>query len=353
MSKEYSKNFCACGIEINEDELKVAQIKRKKGKRKLVSWNKIKLPKGIVKDFKIKDPEKFSEILNGVLNSVEGEKIKSRKAVISIPEKNIFLRILTIPTAEQDEIGEIIKWELEANIPVSVEEVYYDWQIVEKGAGKMKALVVACSKAKIDNVIKAFDETSVELLALEADSIANGRSILPKDNSKPTLIIDIGLKGTGYFIYDKGYPVFSSSGSISGKFFTDAISKYYKVDWQKAEAYKQRAGLGAGPEEKREIEKVYGGLLQTLVQEIKKTINFYDDKLKSDEAHKVEDVIVCGGGSNLSGLVSYLAVSLKRNVVQGDPWVKLDLGGDIPPISKEEVQSFVTVIGLSLRSCRE
>jgi len=352
MSKESSKNFCACGIEINDDELKVAQLRRKKDKYKLVSWNKVRLPEGVIQDFEIKDVGRFSEILGSTLDSAEGEKIRQRKAVISIPEKNIFLRILSIPAAEEEELGEIIKWELEANIPVSVEEVYYDWQIVEKGGGKMKALVVACAQKKIDNIIKSFEAANIELQALEADSIANGRSVLPLKSSKPTLIIDIGLKGTGYFIYDKGYPVFSSSGSISGKFFTDAISKYYKVEWKKAEAYKQRAGLGAGPEEKREIEKVYGGLLQTLVQEIKKTISFYDEKLKSDEAHKVESIIVCGGGSNLSGLVSYLAVSLKRNVVQGDPWVKLDLGGDIPPISKEAVQSFVTVIGLSLRKCK-
>ena len=351
MPEKKSQKLCACGIEINDDELKIVQLKKKKGKYRISSWNKIKLPKGVVQGFEIKDANRFSVILNDALSNAMGSKIKSRKAVVSIPEQGIFLRILSIPAAEDEEVGEVIKWELEANIPVSIDGVYYDWQIVEKSERKMKVLVVACTKKKIDNVVKAFDVAGIELQALEADSIANGRSVLPSSNSKPTLIIDVGLKGTGYFIYHKGYPVFSSSGSISGKFFTDAISKYYKVEWKKAESYKQRIGLGSGQEEKEEIEKVYGGLLETLVQEIKKTISFYDEKLKSNNEHKVEDIIVCGGGSNLNGLVAYLAVSLKRNVVQGDPWAKIDFDGEIPPISKEEAQSFVTTIGLSLRSC--
>jgi len=344
MFKKCFRKTCLCGIEINDDELKVVQVKRKSGEYKISSWNKAMIPEGVIKDFEVKDVSKFSDILENTVNNAGGARIRERGAIVSIPEKNIFLRILDVPIASDEEAQEVVKWEFEANIPVSIDEVYYDWQIVERANEKMKVLVVACIKRKIDNIVKVFESTDVKLHVLEADSIANGRSLFVDANLKPALVIDIGLKGTGYFIYYKGYPVFSSSGSISGKFFTDAISKYYKVDWKKAELFKQRSGLGSGQEERREIKKVYGGLLETLIQEIKKTISFYDEKLRTKEGGKVENIVVCGGGSNLNGLTSYLAVNLKRNVVQGDPWAKIVFDGEPPSPSSRDDSSPCSVL---------
>lgn len=358
MSKTIFKNYFTYlsepktfGVDINDNEVKVLEIESKKDKHRIVGWNKKRLPKGVVKDCEIVDKEKFSEVFFDTVSSSEGKKPKGKAVVLSIPENKVFLRILNIPVMSKEEVDEAIKWEVEANIPIAINEVYYDWQIVEKAAKKMKVLVAASPRKVVDSLIDTYEQIGYKVCALDADSIATGRSVLSAKEKRPVLLVDIGIEGTGYFIYSRSYPVFSSGGSVSGNLFTDSVSKYYELEWKKAEQFKMKVGLGSNKKEREESFRLYGGLLSTLVQEIEKTINFYDENLSGGEEEKVEKVIVCGGGSNLKGLLPYLAIHLKRQVIQGNPWENVHLGDTIPPISKEEAQSYITVIGLALRNC--
>ena len=59
---------------------------------------------------------------------------------------------------------------------------------------------------------------------------------------------------------------------------------------------------------------------------------------------------MCGGGSNLKGIIPYLAIHLKMKIEQGNPWTNVKLEKGIPPVSKEAAQSYITVIGLALKS---
>ncbi|MEA2007155.1 MAG: type IV pilus assembly protein PilM [Patescibacteria group bacterium] len=339
------------GVDINDNEIKVFEIEKNKEKHKIVGWNKRRLPKGIVEDCEILDKEKFSEVFFDAVGNSEGKKLKGKAVIVSIPENKVFLRIIKIPKMSEEELCEAIKWEVEANIPISASEVYYDWQIVDKGKKEMRVLVAASPRKVVDSLISTYEQIGYKVCVLEADSIATGRSVLSKKDKRPVLLVDIGIEGTGYFIFSGGYPVFSSGGSVSGNLFTDAVSKYYGLEWKKAEQYKMKMGLGTNKKEREDVFRVYSGLLSTLVQEIEKTINFYDENLSIDN-EKVEKVVLCGGGSNLRGLLPYLAIHLKRQVVQGSPWENVHLGKEIPPISKEEAQSYITVIGLALRNCQ-
>lgn len=339
----------AFGVDINNEEIKIFQIKTKKKVHEVVGWNKKLLPKGMVEDFEVKDKEGFIEIFKDAVKSSRGKRITGKNVVLSMPENKVFLRVIEVPLMSKEEVTEAIKWEVEANIPIDISEVYYDWQIVKREKETMKVLVEASSKKIIDNLTGVLEQAGFQVCVFEADSIATGRSILLKDEVDPVLIVDIGRQGTGYFIFKDGYPVLSSSGSVSGKMFTDAVSKFHGITNIKAEARKMRIGLGANKKEREEAFKVYGSILAILVQEIEKAINFHDTNLSSEEGKKVKKIIISGGGSNLKGLISYLAIHLKKQVVQGNPWQNVNFKEKIPPISKEEAQSYITVIGLALR----
>jgi len=339
------------GVDINNKDMKIFQIEHHNGKHRITGWAKKLLPAGIIDDFEVKDREKLIEILKSALDTDTAKKIKGSAIVLSVPEDKIFLRILDVPKMEDEEIPEAIKWGVEENIPISIDEVYYDWQIVHKEKENMKILVAASPKRVIDSLIDSFEEAGLHVCILEADSMATGRSLLAKGENNPVLVVDIGIEGTGYFIYHDGYPVFSSSGSISGQMFTDAVSKYYELEWKKAEHFKTKVGLGTNRKEREEALRLYNPLLTTLVQEIEKTIAFYNENLNENTKKKVDKIIMCGGGSNLKGIVPYLSISLKMKVSQGNPWQNVVLEKGIPPVSKEEAQSYITVIGLGLKSC--
>ncbi|MEA1925773.1 MAG: type IV pilus assembly protein PilM [Patescibacteria group bacterium] len=337
-------------VDINNKDMKIFQIEQKKNRHKVIGWAKKKFPRGVIDDFEVKDKDKFVEVLGEALASNTARKIKGSVVALSIPENKVFLRILDIPVMTEKEAAEAIKWEVEGNIPISIDEVYYDWQIVKKEGKKMKVLIAASPRRIIDSLIEAFEHADLRVCILEADSIAVERSLLPQNENDPILVVDIGIEGTGYFVFYNGYPVFSSSGYISGQMFTDAVAKYYEIEWDKAEHYKTKVGLGSNRKEREEALCFYSPLLTTLIQEIEKTINFYNENLSGNSKKEVRKVILCGGGSNFKGLLPYLAIHLKRQVAQGNPWENIKLAKEIPPISKEEAQSYITVIGLALKS---
>ena len=79
----------------------------------------------------------------------------------------------------------------------------------------------------------------------------------------------------------------------------------------------------------------------SLIQEINKTITFYDENLAIDDK-RVEKVVLVGGGSNLKGLVSYVALYLKKDVAQGDPWKNLRFKKQIP-ISRNDGKLWMVI----------
>jgi len=344
------------GVDFNNDILKVLQIKKKKDRHEIAGWNSIRIPSGTMDNFEIKNKEVFIKTLLDAIKNAKG-KIKGRAVVVCIPENKVFTRIITLPKMNENEVKEAIHWEIESNIPISVDETYYDWQIVDNDSKKTKILAVATPRKIIDNYLEVFDAADLIVSAFEPVSIATGRSIIDIEDKSSILILDIGLDGTGYAIFNGGYPVFTSCGSVTGKLFTDAVASYFGVDWKKAESYKIKVGLGSNKKEREEALSIYGSLLSLLLEEIEKTIAFFESQLAKnngggkdgDQERTVSKIILCGGGSNLRGLASFLALNLKKTVIQADPWKNVNFGNRLPQISKEEAQGYITAIGLALR----
>lgn len=339
-------------VDVNNSDLKVFQIECKEDKDIIRGWSKKVLAPGVVVDFEIQKVDEFVEVLKSALDEISGKGVKGKSVVVSVPEDKVFLQVIKLPLMEEKEVQEAIHWELESHIPISVDEVYFDWQIVDRGKKDMDVLVAATPQKVVDSLIMAFEVAGLNVSVLEADSVATRRSVLGDEDKDPVLVVDIGIDGTAYFVYDKGYPVFSSSSSISGKMFTDVVSKEFGIELKKAENYKTRVGLGSNKQERDEALRIYKPILSNLIQEMNKTISFFEDNLASDNK-KVEKVIMVGGGSNLKGLISYIALHLKKDVVQGNPWSNVRFKKQIPPISKGKAQSFITAIGLALRGCKD
>jgi len=334
-------------VDINDDEIKVFQIENAKSKKRTIGWSRKSLPKKIFDNFVLKDKNTFIQILKEAMDGAKGKRIRGNAVSFSIPENKVFLRILQLPLMSKEEAKESIKWEVESNIPISINDVYFDWQIVERKKSAMKVLVVACPKVVIDNLVDAFRMANLRVLTIEADSVAAGRGVLSEKNDEPILVVDIGISNTSYFIFQKGYPVFSSSSSVSGKMFTDILSKDFSITLREAEKYKKKVGLGSTKKERSDMLSLYNPLLSSLVSEIERTISFFDDKLIEEKG--INSIIVSGGGSNLKGLIPYLSINLKKKINQSNPWENIAINKDLPPISIEEAQSYVTSIGLSLR----
>lgn len=338
------------GLDLSDLSIKVLELEREGKSEKIVGYSALDIPPGYIEDGKIIDKEKTAVCVREAVKKAGPKKINTKKVICSVPESKAFLRIISIPKMEESEAEEAIKWEIEASIPLSIDQVYYDWQFIEADAlGKQNILTLAVGRETIDDMTAVLEMAGLKVYGFEVESIASARSLIDQKNAakeKASFIIDLGSQRTSFIVVVKGVPYFTSSIPFSSESINDAIAKGLNLNPQEAEKAKVNQGI-ENAENGNPIFSAIKSLLENLGQEIEKTLDFYGEMRK--ETIEVEKIILCGGGANLKGLIPYLEKRLGKVVELGNPWVNLKIKNNLPIINKENAVRYCTVAGLALR----
>lgn len=343
------------GLDLSDLSIKAVWLDRVGNQDIVKSFGSVPLPMGSVVDGEIMNSDAVKNAIIKLLSESGPKKIKTRKVICSLPETKAFLRVISLPMMERGEVKEAIKWEIEANIPLMLDRVYYDWQITDlnlaKEKNKMSVLVVAVTRNSVDQFQTVLESAGLEVLGLETESIAQARSLLPeKDEKNTTLIVDIGDRRTSFFIAVGSTPCFTSSVPLSSQMITDAIAKSFNIPFAEAEIIKIKQGLGSLAM-KSPVLKAVLPVLENILTEIEKSIDFYLSNLRYSE--KIDSIVLCGGGANMQGLLPYFSRCLGRPIELGNPWVNMRLGKQLPIIGRKRSVQYSTAIGLALRGLDE
>lgn len=317
-------------------------------------FGEVEIPIGILKKGEIKREEDLIRIFKNWLGKKEGKKIRSSFAAVSLPEEKSFLRLLRFPKIKEEEIKEAIDWEIEANIPLPKDQMYFGYEVInpmQERVDHLDVLVTAFSKEIVDSYLRVLKAAGFRVLALELECQALVRAVL-KDvgDYSAKIIVDMGQTRTNFITFSAGIMSFTSTLEMGGDLLEQNLIRELGVDKAKAEELKREVGLGRYAYE----EKVFLALapaISVLADELKRAIAYYKDH--SEHMHgvsqEVQGVLLAGGGANLPGLDTYLASSLKIPVSLAEPLEAKDFGGEvlIPNLPKGKVASFATAIGLA------
>ena len=124
----------AFGLDIGDRTFKVVQVTRRSSKktpRKLTAWGSIDVPEGIMERGEIIDPEKAAEHLIKLIRKIKG-RLKGRAVVGCLPEARSFVKVIEMEhSTDREVIHKAVSKEIEQNIPLSTDEIYYDWHLIE------------------------------------------------------------------------------------------------------------------------------------------------------------------------------------------------------------------------------
>ena len=347
----------AFGLDLSDLSLKIAFFKKYKQEIRLESFVREEISPGIIKGGEIQKKEELMKVIEKTIEEVKGKKLKTSYVICSLPEQHAFVKIIQLPKMKLAEVKEAVKWEAEANIPVSIEEVYLDWQIVKpltNHLDHLDILINAVPKTFVNDYVKVLKGAGLKLFVLEVESMATARSLIKGGISrKPTLIIDLGATRTS-FIISSGYaPRFTTSIPISNQQMISTIAAKLKVGAEEARKMKIESGLNKN----KDNGKVFDALLPTLndlTVQIQKYIVFHKEHAIPHEHGSEGDIfkiMLCGGGANLEGLPQFLSERLKIPVVCGNPWVNILKSPlkEVPELSYKESLAYATALGLALR----
>lgn len=362
------------GLDITDTSLKIAKLKKAGKFFQLASFLKEEINPGIIEEGEIRDEESLAKIIKESLKKVKGEKLGTNYVVASLPEEKAFLEVIQMPKMKEEELREAVYFEAENYIPLPIEGVYLDFQIVPpiyNHLDHIDLLIAALPKKTVDPYVSVLKKAGLLLKSLEVESLAIARSLIKNEVSPhPLLIIDLGANRTGFIIFS-GYSVrFSSILPISFRQLTETIAQVLKIDFKEAEELKLKYGLqekyrlriGDGTKKEREAGRLFEILLpnlNNLVSQIKKYLDYYlthvfHEHLPPD-GKIIEKVLLCGGGANLKGISEFLSLQLKTPVQVANPWVNIlaDPLKKIPQLTYEESLAFSPALGLALRRQKE
>jgi len=354
----------AFGLDVSDETVKLAMLAKSGRHFKLESFGKKRIPSGVIEHGEIKNPVKLQAVIKSLLEKVKGASLSTSYAVCSLPEEKSFVRVIQLPKAKKEEVEGAVTYEAENNIPLGIDEVYLDWQVIPprfKHLEHMDVLIVATPKTIIDSYMEVFKKAGITPKVLEVESNAIIRSVIPNGFAEePTFIIDLGPTVTTFILFSGNTLHLSSTLEISGQSFTELIAREFKLKIEDAENLKQRVGLDRKKEGGKVVECLIPALTD-LVDQIKSHISFYNEHTEHEHVKPgtkptgVRKALLCGGGANLKGLDAYLALELQMAVERANPWVNILKPPlrEVPGISYSGSLSYTTALGLALRGAKK
>lgn len=340
------------GVDLGTGSLKVVELENVAGRARLVTYGLVEVETNVSRDDAAGSQEEIADIFKSLLLKAG---TRSRQAVAALPNFSVFSSVISLPELGAKELAEAIQWEAKKFVPMPIENVVLDWKVLDGGKNpaaprpdskKMaRILLTAAPKHLVERYVNIFKLAGLNLLSLETESFALGRSLVGNDPA-PILIADVGSLTTDLTVVEGGVPVLARSIDVGGKTVTRAIAASLGIDEDRAEQFKRDVGMGAalaGPSDG--VGQMIQASFAAVVNEMKYSLGLYQGQGRN----KIEKILITGGSAFLPSLPEFLTQSLGVKAFVANPWARVSYPKDLTEALDQLGPRMATVVGLAMR----
>lgn len=336
----------ALGLDIGSHSIKLIELSSDRSAINLLAAGTARTPPNALMSANPADALLVADAIKKLLKDTGA---KAEKVNIALPESQVFTRIIEVPELSSRELTSAIKWEAEQYIPLPLDKVTVDFNILrttkETGTNKMEVLLVASPKVVIEKYLSILELANVAVDSVETEIIATSRALSRSlINIKTAMIVSLGAQTTDFAILRQGVMAFTRSISAGGEALSRALAQGLGFEMLQAEEFKKTYGLEKDKLEGK-IVTLTKPIMDTIVGEITRAIAFYQEKYKNEDIKVVQ---LCGGTARLPGLVVYMAQSLNLEVQIANPWIGINREARFRVLDNEGA-IFAVSVGLALR----
>jgi type IV pilus assembly protein PilM len=332
------------GLDIGHSTLKVMQMEAIAGQPPaVVGYGLSSFDASAIQNGIISDPQAIAKAMHELFETKLIGKISSQRVACSLPTAHTFSRPMTIPATNRKEILEAINLEAEQYIPIALNSMYLDYEVISQDAQNTEVLVVAASKNIVDSYFKVLELLNLQPVAFEPSINAATRLLQMQGalKSEPTIIIDIGSVTTDIAVFDKALLVASTINNGSDN-ITQQISQGLHLTPKQANDLKNEYGIAFSERQQRVIDALKP-TLENLVRETQKSVRYYAERA-AKSGRKISQLVIVGGGSVMPGLNQYLSKELRLGAQNLDPWHNINFG-NLPKPDDVERAVYITAGG--------
>jgi type IV pilus assembly protein PilM len=332
------------GIDVGSYGIKAVGFDGRQSSQKIALVGSVYNPVG---QFLPADEVQFNQLAGTLHQFAVESKFIDKPVATALPESLAYTSIITMPYLSDAELASSIHWEAEQHIPVPLDEVELEYQVLykpKKGAvgEKMHVLLVASKKDMVARVVTLFQTAGLELVNLETGLIAAYRSIAPMiPSDQGVAILNMGALSTDVLIVESGRMMLSYTIQTGGLVFTRAIQQGLGLTGQQAEEYKRAYGYDQSQLEGR-VKASLDPVMNVLMGEIRKAVQYYQS---SSMGSGIRTVVLLGGSCYLRGLTSFFTEALSAEVLIANPFqgIGVDKSLSVP----KDNATYAVAVGLA------
>jgi type IV pilus assembly protein PilM len=334
------------GLDIGSKSIKVAELNREGKGFSLRSAGAVGYS-GPTVDANLTDEKAMADLAEVIKKLFRDAKINSKDVSISLPETQVFTRVMQFPLLTDSEIASAVKWEAEEYIPIPIKDAIIEHQIIDRlenaSPPQVLVLLVAVLRSLVENYIAICNKAGLNVVGVETELISIVRSLAPVD--KAALVVDFGARSTDIAITKNGQLYFSRSVPTAGDAFTRAVAQSLGVNVQQAEEYKRTYGLSENQLEGK-VGRALAPIFKVVAGEIKKAIHYYQLNIKGETPTLV---VISGGTAGLPGAAPMLTNLLGIEVTIGTPFAKVKVDVAAAQNLANYAPLYSAAVGLAMR----
>lgn len=288
--------------------------------------------------------------LGGVITNLLAQAgITARNVVVGIPSNKTFATVVDLPDLPPQELTSTIKYQAEQFIPMPIEEVKIDWAILGKSLrdpAKVEVLLASVANKFSEARLDLVEGLGLNVVALEPDSLALVRSLVPTGSKDVHMLVDFADFTTDIVIVLDGAPRLVRSIPVGMQTLIKAAMQNLNIDTAQATQFILKFGLYPDRLE-GQILKSLDATLEQFASEVSKSAKFFQSRYPNVP---INSVVLSGYALNIPAYGEYLATKTGLATVAGNPWGAVRFSNNLRDSLQQLAPQFAVAVGLAERT---
>jgi type IV pilus assembly protein PilM len=261
--------------------------------------------------------------------------------VLGFPRDLVTIRYLTLPSADLDELKEMLYFDVERHVPFTIDEVELSFQVLEKTAEhESKIMLVCVPKREIEPYVEMCNELGIDVDQIDLDVLGDCEAYTNSVDPEQTVaLVNFGRSSVKLSILNNNQMQFSRSLPITEHRLLEGFPG--AKTWKDLQGRVTAAGA-LNPNERDH----FAQWVEQLSLELMRSVSSYSCE---NDAVTIDRMILLGGAGYFpSGPPSGLNMRIKTNTTIEPP-----LSGEIPAGDGYHGCTVATPTGLAIRALKQ
>jgi type IV pilus assembly protein PilM len=291
-----------------------------------------------------------------ILGLLKEAKVRAKKTIFGVPGQSVFTRTRTLPPVPEYKVTQIVRYEIQQQIPFQLDQIAYDYQVLQRTeAGGYDVLMAAIKVDVVEKRLETIKDIKRRVDTVDVCPLAayNWLKFTKEfgESGECVALVDLGATTTDIVIERDNQFRFTRSLNLGGNDVTSALAAEFGMAWAQAEKLKREKGFAPTGDPARDGKggEVIGRVLNRLVSEMNRSFAYFRSQPGGGPVNRI---IVTGGGACLRNMIPYLQRHLGIEVRIAQPLAGLAIGPAAQEVNEHPEQA-ATVLGLALRGSEQ